>query len=177
MKLNVLFLVFFFITASALSQKSQEGFAIYLPSRDISNEELWRLNTGEEVLIIDKIKLKNEPVVSENDLIAYNLANHTLEISATAAEKLDKLDRGRFVTRLVLICVRKKPIYWAAIWRGIYSASFSGVVVMISDPLTFNKNIIEIKCGYPSEEWFRGKDPRSDPEIIEALKKSGKLKE
>jgi hypothetical protein len=173
MKLNVLFLVFFFIAASALSQKTQEGFAIYLPSREISDGELWRLTTGEEVLMIEKMKLRNEPIVSENDLIAYNLANHTLELSATAAERIEKLKTGR----LVLICVGKKPVYWAAIWSGILSAGFSGVVVMMPDPFTSNKNIIQIQCGYPSEEWFRGKDPRNDPEIIEALKKSGKLKE
>jgi hypothetical protein len=173
MKINVLLLIFFFIAASALSQKTQEGFAIYLPSREISHNKLYKLISEKNGLKIDKMKLKNEPLISDRDLIAYYLANHTLKLSAAAAERIDKLDTGI----LVLICVGKKPIYWAITWSRILSAGFSGVVVIKPDPFTSNKNIIQIQCGYPSEEWFRGKDLRSDPEIIEALKKSGKLKE
>jgi hypothetical protein len=172
-KAQVLFLGFIFLTTSGLSQKTQEGFAIYLPSREISHNELYKLISEKNGLKIDKIKLKNEPLISDNDLIAYYLASHTLELSSAAAKRIDELYTGI----LVLICVGKKPIYWAAIWSGILSAGFGGVVVIKPDPFTSNKDIIQIQCGYPSEEWFRGKDPRSDPEIIEALKKSGKLKE
>jgi hypothetical protein len=74
-----------------------------------------------------------------------------------------------------VVCVDKGAIYWGAFWTPISSQSFNGVTIWV--PLfSQQENTIKIELGYPSESYYQGEDPRSNPIIMESLEKAGKLK-
>jgi hypothetical protein len=37
------------------------------------------------------------------------------------------------------------------------------------------RHTVQLQLGYPGPDFFSGKDPRADPEIIESLRQAGKL--
>jgi len=114
-------------------------------------------------------------LISEEDVIGYSKSSHSIQLSIRALAKVLELNEGT----VVFICLDRKPIYWGIIWSDILSISASGVIVLKPSPLDLEMNpeyrTIKIKKGYPTPEWFRGKDPRNNPEIFKSLKKAGKL--
>lgn len=151
----------------------KDDFAIYLPQ----NKIYYRSYTREKILNIklDKIKLSSNPIISRNEIIAYQKDTHTIELSAETINRINML-RLKYGT-VAFVCVGKKPIYWGVFLNDICEVGYDAIAIMLPSPLDSNKNTIQIKCGYPSEEWFTGKDLRNSKEIMESLRKAGKLKE
>ena len=74
-----------------------------------------------------------------------------------------------------VVCVDKAPVYWGAFWTPISSQSFNGITIWVF-PQALKDNCIKLELGYPEPAHFKGDDPRSNPVVMESLKKAGKLK-
>jgi hypothetical protein len=147
---------------------SQKGFAIYLTKSNIPPDQME---------ILSRVAIADTPLVSSDDVISYTWNNHEIELTAEAFKRLGELQVPTTGTSFV-VCVDDSPIYWGAFWTPVSSQSFSGVVIirLISAPVEVQRYFIIIGLGYPTQSFFRGEDPRSNPIIKEALEKSGKLK-
>jgi hypothetical protein len=74
-----------------------------------------------------------------------------------------------------VMCVGNDRIYAGVIWSSLYSASFSGVVIL--KPMKADNRHIRIQLGYPSPQFYTGEDRRSDSRIFQILQQAGKLKD
>jgi hypothetical protein len=160
------FLLFLLLTGSGCSSKQEsEGFAIYLTKNDVPVAEMEKLS---------HVDLADEPVVSIDDIISYNRETHEIELTAEAYERVMNLEVPTSGKSFV-VCVDKAPVYWGAFWTPISSQSFDGVTIWVF-PYSQKGNIITLQLGYPSQSFYQGEDPRSNPVIMQSLEKAGKLK-
>ncbi len=151
------------ISSGCLSPKD-EGFAIYLTKNDIPPSQMEALS---------HVNIAEEPVIAMSDIVTYNAQTHEIKLTDSAFERIINLEvpvQGRSF----LICVDKQPVYWGAFWTPISSMSFDGVTIW--KPLgSQDTTIISLELGYPSVSFYGGEDPRSNPDVMEALEESGKL--
>ena len=143
----------------------ENGFSIYLLAQNISPEQL---------AILSHLELENDPVLSINDIVTYAKATHEIELTVSGYERIHSLSvptNGRAFA----VCVNGEFIYSGAFWARYSSQSFDGIVI---DPISATKEqpVIQIQLGYPGPAFFHGDDPRSDPRILQALERAGKLK-
>ena len=139
-------------------------FAIYLLPAETTVEQARSMDPAQA-------PLPDQPFLSEGDIVSYTWATHEIELAASALQRVQQLQvsvRGR----VFVACVGRKPVYWGAFWTPISSVSFDGVV--IRQPLGEGR-VIRIERGYPGSDFSRGEDPRSNPEILQALQRAGKL--
>ena len=141
-----------------------EGFAIYLPARDMPVSEM---------PIVSNLELADRPIVSPGDIVSYYRDTHEIELTAEAYEGLLKL-KVPTNGKVFVACVDRQPVYWGAFWAGYSSMTFDGVT--IHTPLFPDRHTIQIELGYPSESFYSGEDPRSNPEIMQSLRQAGKLR-
>lgn len=173
MKKIVLYLLVIICTDALIAEKLRE-FTIFLSREKIAAEKIVKLEID-----INKIKLMKTPLIKESDIVSYSARTHTIELLKNLWKKIMEIRR----TTVFVVCVGEERIYWGVIWSSILSAWHIGIVIvkpaqLILEPCWSPKSYtIEIRCGYPTEEYFRGKDLRNDKRIIEALKRAGKLKE
>ncbi len=131
-----------------LSHQPQEGFGIYL---------------------LDS----NELVISDEDIVSYNITSHEIKLTAGGAEKIRAL-KVPVTGSPFVIKINGKAIYNGSFWVSFSSLSYSGIVI---DILKIQDNSIKIEKGYPSPEFFKGTDPRNSPEIYDYFRKLVKLVE
>jgi hypothetical protein len=126
-----------------------------------------------DMVILSHFDLANKPIIATSDIVSYYAATHEITLTARAYERISSLEvpvRGKSF----VVCVDKKSIYWGAFWTPISSISFDGVTIW--KPFgTQQSNTIKLGLGYPSQSFYNGEDPRGNPEIMQALKKTGKL--
>lgn len=176
MKITIYFITFFLVMFNVWGNDCSENkFAIFLPDKEVSLKKVYNMDIN-----IDKIKLGKIPIIDDFDINVYSLKDHTLELKQDAYEKIINLKIGT----LFVVCVGKQRVYWGIIWSSIRSVSFEGIVILqpselrlVSSSWRPEKFIIKIELGYPTEEYFEGIDLRGDKRIIEALKRTGKLKD
>jgi len=145
------------------------GFSIYLLADEIAATELSAVD-------LKDLELQGEPILSSDDIITYSWARHEIELTAEAYERIQQLFTLPAKVRGIpfVVCTGTDRIYAGAFWTPVSSISCDGVVICQSfDP---DKHIVRIGLGYPSPEAFTGKDPRSDPGILQSLEAAGKLK-
>jgi hypothetical protein len=162
-----LFLVLL-IVAGGCGTSRGEGFAIYLPAAEIPVSQL---------PILSHIEPADTPLVSGADIVSYSKETHQIELTAVAFNRLAELEVP-VSGRAFVVCVGRQPVYTAAFFTPISSVSFDGVVIM--KPLdakatAAGRHTVQLQLGYPGPDFFSGKDPRADPEIIESLRQAGKL--
>ncbi|MFC1894123.1 hypothetical protein ACFLYR_08975 [Chloroflexota bacterium] len=141
-----------------------EGFAVYLLARDIPVSDM---------PAISHLELADRPLFSLADIVSYSRTTHGIELNPKAIEKLLNLEvpvNGK----VFVVCVDGQPIYWGTFWVPYSSMSFDGVI--ISKPLSPEQVTVKLELGYPSGSHFSGKDPRSDPIIMQSLEEAGKLR-
>ena len=149
---------------SGCSNQSGEGFAIYLTKNDIPPSQL---------AIQGHIDIADSPVITPKDIVAYNLQTHGLKLTATAYERLSKLQVPVSGTSFA-VCVDKKIVYAGAFWTLISSQSFDGVTIW--KPLSPNNpSIVTLELGYPAASYYKGEDPRNNEQILNSLTRDGKL--
>jgi hypothetical protein len=152
------------LVSGACSAPKHEGFAIYLTKMDISPTQMEALSHVDTV---------EAPVIGLNDIITYNAQSHELKLTASAFDRITKLEvpvRGRSF----VVCVDKQPLYWGAFWTPISSISFDGVTIW--KPLGSQEpKVITLELGYPSSSFYGGEDPRNNPEAMRSLGQAGKL--
>jgi hypothetical protein len=152
------------VASTSCSAPKGEGFAIYLTLNDISPAEMPALS---------HIDLADEPVIASSDIITYDATTHEITLQKSAFDRLASLAvpvRGKSF----LVCLDKQPVYWGAFWTPISSISFNGVTIW--KPLaTDQPYAITLELGYPSPDFYKGVDPRNNPEILKSLDQAGKL--
>jgi hypothetical protein len=122
-----------------------------------------------------RLLLCNKSILSSDDIITYSWARHEMVLTAEAYERIQKLFTLPAKVRGIpfVVCVGSDRVYFGAFWPPVSSISFDGVVICQTfDP---DRRIIRIGLGYPCPEAFTGKDPRSDPRILQSLEAAGKL--
>jgi hypothetical protein len=154
----------FSLVSGACSAPKHEGFAIYLTKGDIPPTQMDALS---------HVDIAEAPVIGLNDIITYNAQNHELKLTASAFDRITKLEvpvRGRSF----VVCVDKQPLYWGAFWTPISSISFDGVTIW--KPLgSQSPKIITLELGYPSSSFYGGEDPRNNLDVMRSLEQAGKL--
>jgi hypothetical protein len=148
-----------------ISCNTQEGFAIYLTRDDIPVSQMEALS---------HVEIADKPVISSKDIISYNKDTHEIELTADAYQRVIELEVPMSGLSFI-VYVDKGPIYWGAFWTPISSQSFNGVTILVP-AFSQQEKIITLELGYPSQSFFQGQDPRSNPDILESLEKAGKLK-
>ncbi len=152
-----------FLVGGCTNTKS-EGFAIYLTREDIPPDQMEALS---------HVEIAEQPVISIDDVITYNAQTHEIKLISSAFKSIYDLEvpvRGKSF----LVCVDRAPIYWGAFWTPISSMSFDGVTIW--KPLDSQETqVITLELGYPSSSFYRGEDPRNNPEVMKSLEQAGKL--
>lgn len=147
---------------------SKEGFSIYVPKIRTPIEELIRKPTS---IDLTKIELGNYPLISEQDIISYDPKTQCIEMRDETAKRL--LGGRVYAGTFALVCVDRKPIYWALLTTDICEVGFNWITINMPSPIEPNRRTIRIDL--PPRP-FVGQDPRNNSEIIEAFRRSGKLK-
>ena len=152
------------IISSSCSAPDHEGFAIYLTKGDIPPAQMPALS---------HVDIAEQPIIAMNDVITYNAQTHELKLTASAFDRISKLEVP-VEGKSFVVCVDRKLIYFGAFWTPISSISFDGVTIF--KPFSFGEPyIINLELGYPSSSFYGGEDPRNNPEVIRALEQAGKL--
>ena len=123
--------------------------------------------------ILSHIDIADQPIISIDDIVAYNAQIHEIKLSDEAFERISQLEVP-VIGKSFLVCVDKAPIYWGAFWTPISSMSFDGVTIW--KPMSLEQNTIKLELGYPSSSFYEGEDPRANPVIMQSLEKADKLK-
>jgi hypothetical protein len=156
------------VVAYGCGTSQGEGFAIYLPATEIPASQL---------PILSHIEPADTPLVSGADIASYSKETHQIELTAGAFNRVAELEVP-VSGRAFVVCVDRQPIYTGAFFTPISSVSFDGVVIMKpleAEAAAAGRHTVQLQLGYPGPDFFSGKDPRADPEIIESLRQAGKL--
>ena len=153
------------LTKETVSSTQNEGFAIYLTKGNIPPSQMEALS---------HVDLVDQPVIGLDDIVSYNSTNHQITITENGMKNITSLQVPTS-GKSFLVCVNKSPIYWGAFWTPISSQSFNGVTIEI--PLLSGQatRTISINLGYPAASFYRGKDPRNNPVVLDSLRQAGKL--
>ncbi len=147
----------------------KEGFLVYVPKIRTPIEELIGKPTS---IDLTTIELGNNRLISEQDIISYDPETHYIEMRDETAKRL--LNGPAYAGTFALVCVDRKPIYWAVLTTDICAVGFDWITINMPSPIEPNRRTIRIDL--PSRP-FVGQDPRNNSEIMEAFRRSGKLKE
>ena len=152
------------LISSGCSAPNHEGVAIYLTKGDISPAQMPALS---------HVDIAEQPIIAMNDIITYNAQTHELKLTASAFDRIYRLEVP-VEGKSFMVCVDRKLIYFGAFWTPISSIAFDGVTIW--KPLSFEEpHIINLELGYPSSSFYGGEDPRNNPEVIRSLEQAGKL--
>lgn len=153
------------VVKGALSASSGNVFSIYLLEGKIPPSQM----DPDEPL-----ELEAQPLISMDDIVVYSKSTHEIQLTEQGYEKIHALNVPTNGMAFA-VCVDDEPFYTGAFWVLYSSLSYDGIVI---DPLkaTAEDPILQITLGYPGSTFFQAEDLRSDPGIMDALEKAGKLK-
>ena len=97
-------------TACSTSSAGRE-FAIYLTRDDIPPAHMGALS---------HIEIADEPLISMDDVVAYDAATHEITLTSKAFDRIASLEVPVSGTSFV-VCVDRSPIYWGAFWTPLSS--------------------------------------------------------
>jgi hypothetical protein len=157
------------LTLTGCIRSEAGAFSIHLLADDMPATELSTVDLNE-------LELRDQPIVSGDDIIAYAEATHEIELTAEAYARIEQLFTLPAKVRGIpfVVSVGPERIYAGAFWTPVSSISFDGVVIY--QPFEVDERVITIGLGYPSLEAFTGQDPRSDQRILRSLEAAGKLR-
>jgi len=146
--------------------QSAPEFAIYLLSQPLTGAQAQKLSLAE-------LPLQKTPLLTVADLLGYNRQTHEMELTPAAFARLRQIQVP--VSGLpFVVCVGSQRIYQGAVWTLLSSLSYDGIIIL--QPFYTASTLVRIEPGYPSAEFFTGKDPRADARIFQALAAAGKLR-
>ncbi len=164
---NVVLMMLALIVAGC-SASVPEAFTITLVQNDMATSEF-------QAAELATLELKNQPLLTADDIIAYESATHEILLTAGAFERL----QDTFTTPVdvdglpFVVSVGAERIYGGALWTPLSSLTFDGVIIL--QPFVAEPPVIRLDVGYPSPGVFTGADPRADERIMNALALLGKL--
>lgn len=123
---------------------------------------------------IDKLPLLKQPLLTDNDIIEYRWVSHELVLSEQGLKKIQSINKHDMSGTLFVVMADGVRCYQGSFWMGILSVSYPFPVILLDD-VTHPKGFT-IDRAYPSAEFAKGKDPRDDIRVFNALKKVGKVK-
>ncbi|HOG47741.1 MAG TPA: hypothetical protein PLJ35_11190 [Anaerolineae bacterium] len=147
---------------------ASEGFAIYLLAEKLSPAEVAQAD-------LSTLKLQDEPILSIEDIVAYARETHEVTLTPSAIERLGQIEVPASGAGIpFVVCVDSEPIYSGAFWSPLSSLSFDGVAIMLLPGVMPGAQLdyVRIEAGFIGER----PDPRSDPRILRALERAGRLK-
>jgi hypothetical protein len=120
-------------------------------------------------------------LIAARDIRSYDWPTHTITLAPNVRTALaaELLKTRRLVSGVPFaVCLDGKPLYDGKFTISASSFSFATPVIVL-DPIAQQSDAIEnrlrIQLGYPTEEFFKGDDPRDDARIDAALRAAGKL--
>lgn len=120
-------------------------------------------------------------VIAADQIRSYDWATHTLTLTPTVREKLARSigkDSQAISGIPFAVNVGGKVVYKGRFTSVVSSRSISTVIIVVdaqSGDSKLGTDQLRIQPGYPTAEFFKGEDPRSDQRIHEALKAGNKL--
>lgn len=168
-KISFLLIIIAGFALSSCQPDKGNKFAIYLLAQDIPATKLSQMD-------INQLVIQEQPVISNDDILSYDKATHTIELTQEAYIRIQQIFPMPVKVAGIpfVVCVGDERIYTGAFMTPVSSISYDGVV--ISQPFDTTKTTIQIALGYPGQGAFTGGDPRGDSRIINALEQSKKLK-
>lgn len=150
--------------------------ALHLAAGNVTPADLLPDSATREGTALDlrEIPLQAEPLLTLDDIVAYDAATHVFTLTTTATERLAGLPIPVAGPAFVLM-VDGDPIYAGAFWTPLSSLSYDGVVIMLMPDGQPAFGSYRIELGYPGPGFFQGDDPRGDPRVLDALRQGGKL--
>ncbi|MBC8876900.1 MAG: type II secretion system protein GspG [Planctomycetes bacterium] len=137
------------------------------------------IRAGEETADVSLQAKDGTDLIRCEEITRYDWQTHTLTLQRKVRGKLYERLRSELVRgHGFQFVVNGKPIYSGTITTAFSSFSFGTPVIVLDEQITGKKldeNQIRIDLGYPSEKFFKGRDPRGDERIKDALKELGKL--
>lgn len=153
------------LAASGCTPEATEGFGIYLTRDNIPPEQMAALS---------HVEIADKPIISTDDIVVYDPATHEMELTPEAFDRLVALEVP-VSGKSFVVCVDGQPVYAGAFWVLYSSLLFEGVTIY--KPLSpGDPTPVQLHLGYPSAEFYEGEDPRSAPDVLDALEEAGKLK-
>lgn len=118
-------------------------------------------------------------LIASKEIRSYEWVGHILTLEPEAREALkERLPVNRIVSGIPFaVTVDGETIYTGNFTMSFSSKSFKTPVILNSafPPGRLAAEELQIQLGYPTPDFFKGKDPRSDGRIRAALKAQGKL--
>ena len=174
MKIFFFALIFAFCQTVSAQTDSTKGFAIYLLPANVKSNQLNNLN-------LKKLKPFGQPVITESDIRYYQKDNHEFGVDNLAAARIKKIN-SRGGTKPFVVFAGHEAVYVGAFWKSILSSTFDGIVIdtykaVGGEPYGWWTDfpILFLELGYPSPNYFKGTDSRSDERVLKALESAGKL--
>ncbi len=127
------------------------------------------------------LSAQGKPILTDADIVAYSWPTHTLILKPGVVTKL----KAELMSKLSHSFPFKVEADGVICYQGVFTTSESSIpqscavinLNPIGKPPAERKDRLSITLGYPSEKFFRGKDPRGDPRIRAALVALGKLQD
>lgn len=142
------------------------SFGIYLVQRP--PDQPWTESTQDHLAAL---KLAGEPVISDKDILSYDLATHTMRLRPSALTRLPRPP----VSHLPFVVVASgERIYLGAFSTELSSRSLA--IPSITVDARAGTNTLQINRAYPTPSFATGPDPRSDPRIRKALAALDKIR-
>ena len=115
-------------------------------------------------------------LITINDIQEYHWPTHTLTLAPGVLERLQKQLTGELVSGYLFdVLANGEVVYQGTMTIGVSSFSFSSVVIVlggINYDTTIKYNQIRIELGYPSQDYFKGTDPRNNHDLLESLREA-----
>ena len=130
------------------------------------------IDLNEPYFSIEDAWITGKPIISYTDIIRYDISEHVIDLTYSRESLKSKME---YVCGAFVVTLDTNKIYIGC-FRSINSSIPSHTTVIILDDIfdSLKQNQIRIKLGYPTESWFKGGDPRSNPRIIERLVRDDK---
>ena len=111
-------------------------------------------------------------LITINDIQEYHWPTHTLTLAPDVLERLQKQLAGELVSGYLFdVLANGEVVYQGTMTIGVSSFSFSSVVIARGHQLR-KYNQIRIELGYPSQDYFKGTDPRNNHDLLESLREA-----
>jgi len=120
---------------------------------------------------LSQIELEDVPLFTSDDMLYYNGTTDGFLLQTKAYDVIRELKVEVYGKTFVLM-VGKRRVYRGALWFNWSSVPFDGVVIV--QPMGAPNTELHLELGYPTREFFTGKDPRHDPEVLKILEGVGK---
>jgi len=150
---------------SVQGAERKEAFAIYLSQRQTTDQ-----------IPLPKLKLSNEPFITDTDIIEYRWRTHEIVLTEEAAKRYAKFKRSQETRESGFVVVADGiRCYYGEFWLDILSVIPPFPVIYIDVP---SSSSIRIRYDYPLiRDAARGEDPRNNKRIYDTFKGMQKLEE